>query len=497
MSDLQKKIAWITGGFLILLKAMFLIVYGPLHLPDSGGYTVFADLMLSKSDWLHSLDLKTNYWQDLTAFRSIGYPAFIALTKIISGPSYDWLAVIFQISLSLVTSYFIFRLAHMLTERFWVGMFCALAHALSQGMLMDQCILTDSINTSLLLILACSIGMGFLRNETPLTRKLIGLGLLMALAFLVREAGNQLQFLYWPVVAYWIVQTTTSWKQRSVLFVSFLLPMLLFTQVYKGWNEYRSGERFITTAGQTTMFLPAIEIKKKGINVFENDEYLKDMPPYREPLDQVFPILNIQIINKHLAETHGLNGADISRYGFKSYFKNWFNYPLLMLQYTLSEIREKQAFVTFMPFETMMKIDFWATGYKPFDKKRNLFKKVKDESRYDLLAAYIGRHISRIISVVLTITFVFGVPITLIQHWKGRAYKVSQVDPKYILIFMYWLIYFGYTSAYAMVHLEQRYLLPVVSLSVVAAMFVLAEPLERLWAKVHSLINRGSSTHGG
>ena len=68
LSGKQQRTVWLTGFSLVLLKVGFLFAYGPLHLPDSGGYTVFADLMLTKSDWLHFIDLKVNYLATIDGF---------------------------------------------------------------------------------------------------------------------------------------------------------------------------------------------------------------------------------------------------------------------------------------------------------------------------------------------------------------------------------------------------------------------------------------------
>jgi len=486
ITDKQKKVLWVMLGLIVGLKGAFLSVYGPLHLPDSGGYTSFADLILNTSEWAHSVDLNI-IWYPETAFRSIGYPAVIALAKIVSAQSYDWLIILVQFSLSLVTSFLVFCLALCLCERFWLAAFCALAHAISQGMLMDQCILTDSFNSSLLISLICLLGMGILQNQRPTYGKMFGLGFLIALAFLIREAGNQLQYLYWPFALYWIYKSSDKGVRKFMLFVCFIAPMIVFTQSYKSWNEYRTGERFITTAGQTTMYFPALELKERGINPFAEDEYLKDLEPYYQPLDQVPQLRNVSVINHHLSQKHGMNAHDISRYAFKKFFGYWVDYPLSMIQVMASRLRSKQFFLSFMPFETMMKIDFWSTGIKPFQKKGDLFEKVKQDQRYDLLAAYLGRQVGRIISGAIMITFIIALPVLFLRRLKKTQGRLGELDQKEILIFMFWLIYIGYTCAFAMVHLEQRYLLPVVPLSVMSALYILRGVLDKLWVKISSL----------
>ncbi|MDV7340834.1 hypothetical protein RYZ26_14605 [Terasakiella sp. A23] len=491
MSDQQRKVFWGFGLAIIAIKAVFLFGYGPVISPDSAGYTSYADMILNETAWMHSVDL-TNYWYPKTAFRSIGYPAIIAFTKMLSPDYFGWILVLAQMVLSLFISYMLFKLALDMSNRFGLALFVAFAHAMGHGLLLDQSVLTDSLNANLILLALIIVGRGIVGRIDPKAGQLILAGLLIAIAFLIRESGNQLQILYWPFVIWWLVSISQSWGRRIVLFLCFIAPMVIFTQGYKTWNDYRTGERFITTAGQTTMFFPAVDMQSRGVNAFENDPYLKDKPAYFQPMDQRTDLQHVGTINHHLVKTYGWNALDISRYGFKKFVDYWLEYPVDMLVVTFSNIREKQAFNAFMPFEAMMSIDFWATGTKPFQKKRDLFEKVKQDNRYDLLAAYIGRNIARVISIVLTVCLIFGVPYFTIRHFIAQKFRVSEIRPDCMLIFMFWLVYLGYTFAFAMVHLEQRYLMPVIPLGTLAAMMILTGPFDRIRTKLGGLRNRGS-----
>jgi len=491
LSDQQYKVLWGFGLAIIALKAVFLWAYGPVISPDSSGYTAFADMILHETAWIHAVDLN-DFWYPDTAFRSIGYPAIIAFAKVLSADHFGWIIVLAQMVLSLFTSYILFKLALEMSNRFGLALFVAVAQALGQGFLLDQSVLTDSFNASLILLAILMIGRGIIRREGATVTQMIVPGLLIALAFLIRESGNQLQILYWPFVIWWLVSVKQSWGRRAVLFLCFIAPMVVFTQSYKSWNQYRTGERFITTAGQTTMFFPAVDMQSRGVNAFENDPYLADKPPYHHPMEERTDLQHVGLINNHLVKTEGWNALDISRYAFKKFVHYWLDYPLDMAVVTLSNIREKQAFNAFMPFEAMMSIDFWATGTKPFQKKRDLFEKVKEHNRYDLLAAYMGRHIARVVSIVLTITLLLVVPYFTIKHFIAQKFRVSEIRPDCMLIFMFWLVYLGYTFAFAMVHLEQRYLMPVIPLGTLAAMMILTGPYDRIRTKLSGLRNRGS-----
>jgi len=367
----------------------------------------------------------------------------------------------------------IFKTALALQLSFRASLFCAGAHAISLGFLLDQAILTDSLNANILLIATLMMAMGILEKRAPSFQRMLGVGLLIAVAFLIREAGNYLQYLYWPLAAWWIISLTQNWKSRVVLFVCFIAPMLVFTQTYKTWNQMRTGERFITTAGQTTIFFPVLELKKRGINAFENDPYLKDMPPYLEPLSSVAPLQNIRIINKHLVEEHDFDALDNARYAFKTFFRLWRERPADMLKVTLSAIKLDQLFMPLSPTETAMTYPFWKTEKKPFFNEFDLTYKVRHKGRLDLLLAYVLRHGERVIACVISLSFLFGVPFMVIKRGVQTKGHLGEKDQPLVLFSLFWLIYMGYTWAYAMVNLEQRYLLAVFPLCVLSGVYLL------------------------
>ncbi|WP_419799858.1 hypothetical protein [Terasakiella sp.] len=115
---------------LILLKSFYLFTYGPIFLPDSTGYIKFASLILNEKEWISHLNLNNAFWQPETAFRSIGYPAFLALNKLIFGELFDWSSIGIQITLSLYTSYLVYQLSdRFLKMKLWLSSVQARMHS--------------------------------------------------------------------------------------------------------------------------------------------------------------------------------------------------------------------------------------------------------------------------------------------------------------------------------------------------------------------------------
>ncbi|GGF64452.1 hypothetical protein GCM10011332_18190 [Terasakiella brassicae] len=486
LSDLQpykqagySRVFIVVFTGLILLKLFYLFSFGPVFLPDSTGYIKFANLVLNEKEWINHVDLRNAFWQPETAFRSIGYPAFLAFNKLIFGELFDWSSIGIQITLSLYTSYLIYQLSDRFLKNEVLALFCASAHALSQGLLMDQCLLTDSLNTSLMVIVLCTISIKIIDRSPPKTATVLGLGTLILIAFSIREAGNFLQFLLWPIVLYWIIRNHPLWSMRIFLFMLFISPIFLGVYGYKTWNEHRTDKRFITTAGQSTMFFPVFKLKKQGIDALKDDPLFQGLPEYVYPLDEQV-MINSYAINKHLHSQHNFNAVEISNYAFTTFFRLWKTYPVGMVAGTFSEIREKQLFSSFMPVETWVKTHLWARGSKPFQKRRDMMEKVKTEGRYELLLAYIARHLERIISILISAAFVIGGPILFYRTLKKTGYRLQNLPDQVWLITFYWLLYFGYTFAYAMVHLEQRYLLPVVPFLTISGVLILKQAFFKL-----------------
>ncbi len=108
------------------------------HDPRQHRISGFADIILNSRAWLTHESLK-GYGYPATAFRIIGYPALIALMKVIAGNSWAWLIVGFQFVLSLVASAYVFCLVKRVGKSQALALFALIAHGLGQALILDQC----------------------------------------------------------------------------------------------------------------------------------------------------------------------------------------------------------------------------------------------------------------------------------------------------------------------------------------------------------------------
>ena len=70
------------------------------------------------------------------------------------------------------------------------------------------------------------------------------------------------------------------------------------------------------------------------------------------------------------------------------------------------------------------------------------------------------RGLSRAVSVLISQAFSVGSSIVIVSKARQNTWRVSAYEPLNFVVLLYWLTYFGYNLACAMVSLEMRDLQP-------------------------------------
>lgn len=452
--------------FMALFKLVLLYWHGPVFLPDSGGYVEFAETILLSTEWTGQVDIYHPHIQT-TAIRLFGYPYILSAAMALFGDYWSWVVVALQIALSSAASFALYRLANALTALAWPGLLVAFAHGTGLGAVLDLCILTDSLNSSLLIVIACSAGVGIIESRAPSVAKVLGLGMLLGIAFFIREAGQVTQWLYVPLFGVWFLRSREGWLRPIMMLALFLMPINLSIHIVKDWNASRSGERFVTTAAQTTPFLPTVLLWQKGLPVFDFDSRfegltLKSGAHFFE---------NILTINYHLISEKDLSAVEVGGLAYQVYFSAWRQYPVEMVGLTLREIMNTASLVYFMPFHTAMKYQAWARGERsianalPMDGLRRAMEEPT------LFLPFILITLGRLLTLSMGALFAIGVPLMVLKHWKNQR-SISAVN---IALSLLWILTIGFISAYALLHLEARYILPVDMFIVTGALCVMLQ----------------------
>lgn len=451
----MKLQAW--QGFLILsilcVKLPLLIIYGPTLAPDSGGYVSYAQGLLTG----HQPDLGVPNNSDSMVFRAVGYPALIAGSRFLVGAAWPWLVVAVQSALSLIAAVLIAQILHRLTGRVLWAAAGSLAYALSLPLVLDQMILTDSIAGSCLTIVACLLAQRILTGRRLTLVAALGIGLVLVVAFLVREAT-----LYFAGLGILPLAFAAAFADRLPLrriselrpqiwrcgFIAFavILPMLCGVHIYRMWNQARFGIPFVTTAGQTTMLYAMMKVGPKHREVFDR-RYLFDRIA-ADTLD-AYTFNEVWEVNRRLYAEYGMTSDQIATAGYDAYFRAWKREPLLMLRIPLYHLRVVFMRSWLQPLPSVLLLHVWATKQ---DGQISLWQGII-AGKWNLLPLYLPELACRAIAVLVFLVFLFGAPWRL---WREGFTPVASTG------IGLWILFVAFYAGYAMVHLEERYLAGVV-----------------------------------
>ena len=455
----------------LLFKAAILIYWGTGVAPDTAGYTQFSDLILNGSEWLsHSRINESAAPSDI--FRIAGYPLFIAFTKTISQENWESIVVLSQFVLTMISLLSFARLICALKIRPEFGCFCLFSAGISFSLFLDNMILTDSFAASIFLFVLSENAVASLRERPLGFPQALFFGVLLALAFMIREGVAILSILFAvPLLIRVFLTDTKNWRSYAGIFV-FYLPLILCIQLYSQWNESRTGYRFVTTGGQTVYLQGVMDAARKNEKIFSGDSDL-DVTARENITDYSFAdVLEIQasLFQK------GYVAPELAQLSKEKYFDSWAQYPGSMLRMTIGHIRENYATLTFRPFGAVRDAGLWILGEKPWPDYRELRKSMFEDAGAFVL--FVGEMIERVVAIIITAAFVFVPVFWLVQFGRGnlRDYKGALVCSAL------WAFYFGVLFAHALVHLETRYLAAVVPFSTLIGCIALQKILYRVKA---------------
>ncbi len=218
-------------------------MFGPTMMPDSAGYIDYADQILS-GDFLR-VDLGATAIP-MTLARPIGYPAIIALAKIVAEARWAWAVVLFQFAASVWATILVYRLARRFGLGSWASLGVAAAQATAMQFVLDQAILSDSLCASTTTAAVCILSGIVLRPEGPRAIGFLGAGALMAAAFLMRDVIAFVAIGFVPLAA-GAAMREHSWLRRLIAFVLVFAPLIVTQRAYCEWNRERVGAPIVTS----------------------------------------------------------------------------------------------------------------------------------------------------------------------------------------------------------------------------------------------------------
>jgi hypothetical protein len=464
----------VLGSFAVIaiLKVSLLAIYGPIFAPDTSGYVAVAKEMLRSNAWLSDAQLSAGLFPPL-AVRMIGYPAILAAAMQIGGPLWPYLIVTLQFTVTMAALWAIYTLGMELRLRWGLALFAVVAFATSEQLVMDQCLLTDSLNADFIIFAVCILALGTGSNRPLSLWGATAAGALLVLAFLLREAMPFLATTMLPLVA---VRCFRDWSGaaaiRSMLACALiLLPLLGTTEIYKAWNSHRTGERFITTSAQLTLVLALILAAKHDHEVFDGDTPL-DRAARRMVRNYTFE--DITPINRELIE-QGFRPTEIAQMSQAHYFATWRTKPLAMLGVLRDHTSEHAAKLAFHPMSASCEIIEWATMVQQCPDYRDLLRAARSAFSHESLTQpifFLFQTCELTLSIAVFSAFMLGAPILWVASWRRDGWQLAERES---VILALWAMYGGWFVLYATVNMESRYMNPVLPFSILGGLVVWQE----------------------
>jgi hypothetical protein len=436
---------WFVGLLAALPALIVLSVFGPIDTPDTSGYVGFSHQILS-GQVPSGTGLLTEAAMPMSLYRTPGYPALIAVFQYLFGNGWKVALVLLQISISSLLAIAAYRIAALLGLPRALALLVSFLPSVSIGLVMQVSIMTDAIYSVLFACAALFLVQAVFHtsSRTPLY-----IGLLLATAMSMREATFFIAAAFVPAV--WIAAGPG--RRVRWLCLSFL-PLLGFTACVMTVNFIRSGYLVVTTSPQIVMVQALLPLDRQGLPLF-HDDTLFDRSA-RETLrgndyNSIFE-LNDKLF---LA---GLSAPQIAAEARHRYFRTWRRFPVAMALASIGRYHERYLALPFHPLNAARLLLLYA-GH-PSPTISNPGRLWQDTQRGSSSAAFwlFVYGMTRTIGTVIGVLAV-GAPLLLLRNGDHRTLALLGT----------WLICAGCIAVYLPVHLNERYLVPLIPLQCLLA----------------------------
>ncbi len=433
-----------------------LAVFGVIETPDSPGYVAYA-AQLREGAIPTGLALLREAPAPVTLFRMGGYPALLAAAQWALPEGWRLATVLQQVVAGTALAAGAFQTALGLGATRFRAAVAALLPTLGFSVVVQLCILTDALYASL------AAGAALLLAARPGMRGAWLAGAMLAAATTLREATPLLALAYLPLA--WIGAPAprrdgatarrdgaAGRARRAIPACAAILVLpWLVAGAQVGWNVSRGAGPVLTTSRQTVMVQAVLPLLKRHLPLLDGPGAF-DAAARATVGEGEYG--RIDALHRRLFAA-GLSAPDMARAASALYARAWRRYPGRMLLASLQNFRHEMLALPFQPVDTMAALMVYARWPRPeFDRLNLLWARLRGGDAG--AAGWIGLD-------VLTRLLGTGVALlAIIGPWlPGR-------DPSWRLRGL-WCVCAGFVGLYLPVHLEPRYLVPVVTLACVLA----------------------------
>ena len=430
-----RKTLFLAIALLAALPSLVaLFVYGTLETPDSGGYLYYAGQIQALSlpegpALLHATD------GQISLYRMGGFPALLAALHVLFPTAWKLALSLLQI----VAQSGAAVICYLAARRLGIGRNAALVAALLPSIgfaaIVNICVLTDALYS------AAVAGAAFALVLRPDWRGALLAGLLLAAGTTFREATIYFVLAFIPLALLT--------RHRLVCMLLVVLPVWGIAGAQIGWNMARGAGPVLTTSKQLVMVQGLLPLIHDHVPVYADDPVFAAAAA---PTIDIGGYANIDAFEARLT-AQGLTAPQIAAEASRDYTRAWLHYPLRMIGATLGDFRKAYLFLPFQPLETIATLQVYSNGVRPdFDLMKVQWQHVH-AGHFGALGWIVAVEGCQIIGSLITI-------IGLISPWRIKgAWTLRAL----------WCLPVGLTAMYMPVHLEPRYLTPVVPIVCVLA----------------------------
>ena len=431
---------WHVGPLAALPALIALAIFGAIETPDSGGYISFAE-QLRAGPLPSGAALLAEAPAPVSLFRTAGYPALIAIFQSLFGAGWKVALVLFQIATYAALAVTAYRTAIVLSLPRALALLAALVPSVGLGLVVQISILTDAVYAALLGGAALLLVQAALRpaGGAPLI-----VGLLLAGAMLLREATLFIAVGFVPAV--WLA--ARAGRRLQSLCLAFL-PIIAVVACMAGSNFARSGHPVVTTSRQVVMVQAVLPLIRQGLPVFDGDDLFDRTA--RETL-RGDDYSRISELNGKLFLA-GLTAPEIADQATRRYVRAWLRFPVAMGVATIGRYRDHFIALPFHPLNTIRYLAAYADLPRPqITIPLVLWENLK---RGDIgAAAWLTIDVTARLIGTLIGLFALAAPFLLMRRNDERG----------VALLGTWLICASCVAVYIPVHLDIRYLVPLIPL---------------------------------
>lgn len=440
-----------------LAKIALLLTLGPAIFPDSGLYLQLGQDILDNPAWWRDGGWGTSFAPG-ALLRPYGYPLLVAAAKLLAGSQFALLLGVLQASVSVaVLGLFVWLAAGLLEDRRWLAG-VTLLYVLSGFALFDIALLTDSLYSSLFLIVLLLLGAQIQGRLRPGWGSASLLGLAWAASLSLRDVGLFHTVLPLAGVVLAARRHGFSAGRTAILSGCFLLPVALFVAAIVAWNGFRAGHPFFSITGAVNWLWPSFNMADRGLaNPFDcADLICKTAQAHGigKGMEGVSSLIEALWNDAHL------DPLALGHLTFRHFLGAVAAHPWAFLMTVLGNVQFSHlADLVFNPLANVNEFCrlHSALGERLVPGLRELFQGLR-HGDFGVIPALLISAVLAAASLVGLVVFLVAMPLAAWRRSGARS----------VVIVYFWAVTVLFVGSYSIVHMEMRHAMPIVPLILLA-----------------------------